>query len=404
MWCSYEKLSKLKPENIETEKYFSEINPKILSFNNNFTSNLNTNTNTNSSSNTYNNNINNFYPFKDEDFSVLKGHASNIINNFYINNNNNNNFIESNNNNNNTNLNKNLLIIKKGISDMNKEKDNNKNLNTSFYSNANKFHENNSKNHKNNNYNNNNKNKTNNNINNNNNTIKSNANNNINSYNENLKQKNTKKSLKEKEDECESKNSESNNNNNNSILKLKTENEKEKNLKDIGDLLKIYAEILKNLSLYKSQESLNLINQLPYNHKKSGLILSYIARAYFEMNKYKESEKYFKECLKIEPYKLEGIEYFSSCLWQLKDQYQLCNLANHVLEQSLFSPETWVVLGNCYSLQKEHEIALKFFSRAIQLNNSYAYAYTLSGHEHFTNEAYNESKEFYSKAIALDDK
>ena len=169
-------------------------------------------------------------------------------------------------------------------------------------------------------------------------------------------------------------------------------------------MLKIFAEIFKQLSMYRCKEALNLIDQLPNNHKNSGLVLSYIGRAFFEMNKYKDSEKYYKECLKIEPYRLEGVEYFSSCLWHLKDQYQLCNLANHVLEQSLFSPETWVVLGNCYSLQKEHEVALKFLGRAIQLNNSYAYAYTLCGHEHFANEAYNESKDFYSKAISIDDK
>jgi anaphase-promoting complex subunit 3 len=29
-------------------------------------------------------------------------------------------------------------------------------------------------------------------------------------------------------------------------------------------------------------------------------------------------------------------------------------------------PECWCVVGNCFSLQKEHETALKFFQRAIQ--------------------------------------
>ena len=71
------------------------------------------------------------------------------------------------------------------------------------------------------------------------------------------------------------------------------------------------------------------------------------------------------------------MEYFSSCLWHLKDQYQCCNLAHSVLEQSQFAPETWIVLGNCFSLQKEHEIAIKFFTRATQISPSFAYAYTL---------------------------
>lgn len=173
---------------------------------------------------------------------------------------------------------------------------------------------------------------------------------------------------------------------------------------DLGQLLKIYGEILKRLSLYKCKEAIELIEQLPINHRNSGLALGLLAKSYFELAKYKECEKYYRECLKTEPYRLEGIEYFSSCLWHLKDQYQLCNLANHVLEQSLFAPETWVVLGNNYSLQKEHEVALKFFTRAIQLNPSFAYAYTLCGHEHFSNESYIEAKNFYTKAIGIDEK
>lgn len=39
-------------------------------------------------------------------------------------------------------------------------------------------------------------------------------------------------------------------------------------------------------------------------------------------------------------------------------------------------------MGNCYSLQKDHETALKNFQRAVQLNPRFAYAHTLCGHEY----------------------
>lgn len=39
-------------------------------------------------------------------------------------------------------------------------------------------------------------------------------------------------------------------------------------------------------------------------------------------------------------------------------------------------------MGNCYSLQKDHETALKNFQRAVQLNSRFAYAHTLCGHEY----------------------
>jgi len=65
------------------------------------------------------------------------------------------------------------------------------------------------------------------------------------------------------------------------------------------------------------------------------------------------------------------------------------------LKKSLFSPETWCVVGNCYSLQKEHETALKFFNRSIQLNNNFAYAHTLCGHEFVANEDFDQAKKCY---------
>ena len=64
---------------------------------------------------------------------------------------------------------------------------------------------------------------------------------------------------------------------------------------------------------------------------------------------------------KIEPYRLEGLEYYSTALWHLKKQHDLVFLSNTCLKMSLFAPETWCVVGNCYSLQREHETALKFF-------------------------------------------
>jgi len=106
----------------------------------------------------------------------------------------------------------------------------------------------------------------------------------------------------------------------------------------------------------------------------------------------------------MDPARLEGFEYYSSCLWHLKDQFQLVSLSNHVLEQSHFFAETWIVVGNCYSLQKEHEIAIKFFNRAIQINPKLPYAYTLSGHEYVENESFTQAKLCYSNAISCDDR
>jgi len=121
-----------------------------------------------------------------------------------------------------------------------------------------------------------------------------------------------------------------------------------------------------------------------------------------EIVKYAEAEKHFSEALRIEPYRLEGIEFYSSCLWHLKKQVELCYLAHNALEKSLFAPETWIAVGNCFSLQKEHEHALKFFGRAIQLNQHNPYAYSLCGHEHVYNEEFGKAKKMFENALNLD--
>jgi anaphase-promoting complex subunit 3 len=173
---------------------------------------------------------------------------------------------------------------------------------------------------------------------------------------------------------------------------------------DITQLLKVFGEISKTFHLFNCEDAINMIKSLPLNHQKSSWSLVTLGRCYFEVAKYKDCDRVFKECIKSDPARLEGLEYYSSCLWHLKDQFQLVNLASHVLEQSHFCAESWIVIGNCYSLQKEHELAMKFFNRAIQINPNFAYAYTLCGHEYVENESFNQAKQCYSHAISCDDR
>lgn len=66
---------------------------------------------------------------------------------------------------------------------------------------------------------------------------------------------------------------------------------------------------------------------------------------------------------------------------------ELSYLAQRVVEfaEGRGSPEAWCAVGNCFSLQKEHEAALKVFQRAIQVDPEFTYAYTLCGYEYVAN-------------------
>jgi len=66
------------------------------------------------------------------------------------------------------------------------------------------------------------------------------------------------------------------------------------------------------------------------------------------------------------------------------------------------APQTWCVLGNCFSLQREFETAVKFFHRAIQVDATFTYAYTLAGHEHVSNEDFDKATASFRDALRYD--
>ena len=75
-----------------------------------------------------------------------------------------------------------------------------------------------------------------------------------------------------------------------------------------------------------------MFQQFPENHQLSGWVQKLKARCYFERMKYLDAEIHFKKAFQYEPYNLEGIEYYSSCLWHLKKKVELCTLAYQALE------------------------------------------------------------------------
>ena len=69
-----------------------------------------------------------------------------------------------------------------------------------------------------------------------------------------------------------------------------------------------------------------------------------------ELQLFQKAEKVFQQMIKKEPYWIEGLDSYSICLWRLKKQFDLTLLANRVLTKNLYMPETWVIVGNSYSV------------------------------------------------------
>jgi anaphase-promoting complex subunit 3 len=49
---------------------------------------------------------------------------------------------------------------------------------------------------------------------------------------------------------------------------------------------------------------------------------------------------------------------------------ELSGLAHELVERSRGSAEAWCVVGNSFSAQKDHDVAQRFFERALQVRRA----------------------------------
>jgi len=172
--------------------------------------------------------------------------------------------------------------------------------------------------------------------------------------------------------------------------------------KEISSFLNLFACPCHLLSKYQAKEALLLLKKLPSKHYNSGWVQLEMAKCYMELRDYFSAEEHFKITLELEPHHIETMAFYSSCLWQLKKNMELACLAHNALEQSRLESDSWVVVGNCYSLENEHENALKFFHRAIQLKPDNSYAHSLCGHEYGYLEDFVNAKKSFEISLCID--
>jgi anaphase-promoting complex subunit 3 len=174
--------------------------------------------------------------------------------------------------------------------------------------------------------------------------------------------------------------------------------------KDMIELLRYMGKAYQLLCMYYCTEASKCLKSLPLKHRHTGWVQHQLGRAAFERADYNEAREHFMLMRKLEPHRMQGLELFSTSLWQLKKDVELCFLSQEVVAFDRKSPEVWCVIGNCFSLQKEHTAAMKFFQRAIQLDPDFSYAYTLCGHEYISNEDFDKAVTFFRNAIRTHDR
>ena len=184
-------------------------------------------------------------------------------------------------------------------------------------------------------------------------------------------------------------------------------NEKVKEFEGLQQLLDLFMKLGSGyfaLSHYQCQDALRCFNSISASQRDTPWVLAQIGRAYFEQALYLEAEKTFTRIKTMAPSRLEDMEVYSTTLWHLKSEIDLAFLAHEIIDIDRNSPQAWCAVGNSFSLQRDHDQALKCFKRATQIDPKFTYAFTLQGHEHVANEEYDKALSAYRSSITAENR
>ncbi|KAG6472955.1 hypothetical protein ZIOFF_070435 [Zingiber officinale] len=144
---------------------------------------------------------------------------------------------------------------------------------------------------------------------------------------------------------------------------------------------------------YRCQEALEVFLKLSEKQFNTGWVLSQVGRLHFELVDYYEADHFFSLARRVSPFILEGMDMYSTALY---------NKLTLLISDVMCTQAMRCALGNCYSMQKDHETALKIFQRAVQLDSRFVYAHTLCGHEYIALEDFENGIKCYQSALQID--
>jgi anaphase-promoting complex subunit 8 len=133
-------------------------------------------------------------------------------------------------------------------------------------------------------------------------------------------------------------------------------------------------------------------------------IMSLRACVLYHLHDFGQAGAQFERILAIDPNRIDDIDIFSNILYVTDSRLKLSRLAHEFLALEKDRPEICCLIGNHYSLRAEHEKAVKYFRRAIQLDRTYLSAWTLMGHEYVEMKNSHAAIEAYRRAVDVNRK
>ncbi|KAL9085557.1 MAG: hypothetical protein Q9159_004655 [Coniocarpon cinnabarinum] len=174
------------------------------------------------------------------------------------------------------------------------------------------------------------------------------------------------------------------------------------NISHLLDLVRPLAQAYYELAKYNPQQVVAILSALPGYQRETPFVQILMGRAHLDLNSYAAAATSFARVRQLVPSQTQHMEVYSIALWHQKLDTELAFLSHELVESARLAPQSWCCLGNSFSLQRDHDNAIKCFRRASQLDPKAPYPWRLLGHEYFAAEDLEKASQSYRKAVAVD--
>lgn len=149
----------------------------------------------------------------------------------------------------------------------------------------------------------------------------------------------------------------------------------------------------------RCEAALKVLGELKRLAPASTFVTAQEALAHYARRDFENAQSCFERLRAADPHRLEHLDIYSNVLYVKEEKAELSRLAFAALRTEKYRPETCCVIGNYYSLKRQHERAVIYFQRALRLDRRCLSAWTLMGHEFIEMKNTAAAIEAYRRAV-----
>lgn len=127
-------------------------------------------------------------------------------------------------------------------------------------------------------------------------------------------------------------------------------------------------------------------------------IIALEAKMHYYRNDSQHSQDLFEELRQTDPLCFDYLELYSNLLFVKEDVSALSELSQSLAQIDKYRPETLAISGNFYAINGCHEDAISNLAMALRQDSSFAFVWTLIGHEFVELENITAAMAAYSRA------